>query len=176
VYASVITNKACDIAGVAYFSAIRLRGAAIVCLDVAQGPLTPVLLQDILQQLSELREHLSCRGTALFTSTQLAAEFERIGCRAEVIDGILKDEVLAVSCSRHIGAGRVQVCREALTKGYPLSFLSGTAVADDGDPLSLAFLAGIALGLDTGRSLGRAAACGWPRVRQGVLRHPFAWT
>jgi hypothetical protein len=80
---------------------------------------------------------------------------ERLGCRAEIIDRIVKDEMLGVSAAVHVSTGRVQVCEDVLSKKYPLSFLQGTAVLrDDGDPLVIAFLAGIALALDTGRSAG----------------------
>jgi hypothetical protein len=152
VYASVITSKAGDMAGVAIFSAIRLRGAAIVCLDVAQGPLTPFLLQDILQQLSELRMRLSCREMAIFTSTELAAQFERLGYRASIIDSIAKDVVLPVSVASQVAASRVQICSAVLSRSsVPLSFLQGSGF-DDGSPLRLAFLVGVAVGLDTGRA------------------------
>jgi hypothetical protein len=152
VYASVITSKTGDMAGVAYFSARRLPGAAIVCLDCAQGPLTPFLLQEILQQLSELRARLSCLGTAIFTSAELAAQFERLGYRALVIDRIAKDVVLPVSVASQVAASRVQICAAVLSKSsVPLSFLQGSGF-DDGSPLRLAFLVGVAVGLDTGRA------------------------
>jgi hypothetical protein len=70
---------------------------------------------------------------------------------------ILDDEALELSASVHIAAQRVRLCGDVLSKQFPLTFLQGAAVAGDADPLRLAFAAGIALALDPGRSLGRAA-------------------
>jgi hypothetical protein len=59
----------------------------------------------------------------------------------------------------HIAAQRVRLCANALNKQFPLLFLQGAAVLqDDDDPLRVAFLAGVAVALDTNRNLGRSAA------------------
>jgi hypothetical protein len=81
-----------------------------------------------------------------------------MGRRAEVVDAILEDTALELSASKHIATQRVRVCADVLAKSYPLTFLQGAAVLQDDDPLRVAFLAGVALALDTNRSLGRAAA------------------
>ena len=156
IYAVLIANKAGH-AGVAYFAASRLRSA--ICLtDCDLQPISPTLLHGVVARLSELGTVCSASRRVLFTTSELAEEMERLGCRAEIIDRIVKDEMLNVSAAIHVSTGRVQVCEDVLSKKYPLSFLQGTALRDDGDPLLMAFLVGIALALDTGRSLGRAAA------------------
>jgi len=153
IYAVLIANKAGH-AGVTYFSASRLRGSAICLIDCDLQPVSPALLHGVVARLSELGAACSS-FRVLFTTSGLAEEMERLGCRAEVIDRIVKDEMLGVSAAVHVSTGRVLVCEEVLSKKYPLSFLQGTAVwRDDGDPLLIAFLAGIALALDTGRSAG----------------------
>jgi hypothetical protein len=95
----------------------------------------------------------------IFASTPVAAELVRLGyCPAVVqtIDGVLGDELLAISAATHVGAGRVGVCGEAMKKPYPLGFMTGSPAAK-GDSLAQAVHAGIAVALDQGRLLGRAA-------------------
>jgi uncharacterized phage protein gp47/JayE len=98
--------------------------------------------------------------TAIFTSTPVAAELVRLGfnpAAVPTIDQVLGDELLATSVAAHVGAHRVQVSGSAMTKDFPLTFLSGAPAAKD-DSLALAVHAGIAIGLDQGRVLGPAAA------------------
>jgi hypothetical protein len=86
---------------------------------------------------------------------------------AQIIDGILDEgtQALALSAAVHVGLGRVKMTAEVLAKGerHPLGgILDAVARDDEDDPLRTAALLGIALALDTGRNLGRAARC-WPR-------------
>ena len=94
----------------------------------------------------------------LFTTSELSETLERLGHHSEIVDRVLNDTMLAMSAAVHVSAQRVRVCADVFTKAYPLSFLQGAVVQDDDDSLRLAFLAGIAVALDTNRSSGRAAA------------------
>jgi hypothetical protein len=160
VYTVLVADKDGRAAAV-HFATSRMSrpGSPITLLDCASDPLTPALLRGVCTRLIELSAACPVRAPAmLFATSALAAELERLGYLSEIIDGLLKDEMLAVSAATHIAAQRVQMCSDVLTKAYPLSFLQGAAVQDDDDPLRLAFLAGVAVALDTNRSLGRAAA------------------
>jgi hypothetical protein len=159
VYAALIANKVGH-AGVVYFAAGRVPGSPICLLDCALEPLSPAMLRGIIARVLELAELCSShRPPMVFTTSALADELERLGYRSEVIDRIVKDEMLAVAAAIHVSAQRVRVCTDVLAKScYPLTFLRGAMLRDDGDPLQLAFLAGVAVALDTNRSLGRAAA------------------
>jgi hypothetical protein len=158
IFAVLVADKVGRVGGVAYFSTGRLSlGRPIFLLDAEQGPLSSLLLHGIFRRLSELSEACGAPHSAVFTSSRLAQELEYMGCRAEIIDGILDDEALALSASKHIAAQRVRVCEGVLSKPFPLTFLTGAAATDDGDVVGLAFLAGVAAALDTGRRLGCAA-------------------
>ena len=159
IFAVLVADKAGRVGGVAYFSTGRLSlGRPIYLLDCELGPLSSLLLHGIFKRLSDLAEACSAPHSAVFTSSRLAEELERMGRRAEVVDAILDDTALELSASKHIAAQRVRVCEGVLAKNFPLTFLQGAAVADDSDVVRLAFLAGVAAALDTGRSLGRTAA------------------
>jgi hypothetical protein len=95
-------------------------------------------------------------GSGAVHDFQSRDELERMGYQNENVDRV-NDETLAISTAVHVSAQRVRMC--ALTKSFPLTFLERAAVVqDDDDPLRVAFLAGVAVGLDTNRSTGRAAA------------------
>ena len=159
IFAVLVADKAGRVGGVAYFSTGRLSlGRPIYLLDCELGPLSSLLLHGVFKRLSDLAEACSAPHSAVFTSSRLAEELERMGRRAEVVDAILDDTALELSASKHIAAQRVRVCEGVLAKNFPLTFLQGAAVADDSDVVRLAFLAGVAAALDTGRSLGRTAA------------------
>jgi hypothetical protein len=161
-FAVMIVDSKSGCAGAAYFSTCNLSrpGSAICLLDCEQGPLSPALLGGVAARLLELTKTTSARREPMvFTTTELAQALERLGYRSEIIDGVVDDPMLAVSAAVHVGAGRVRIAADVLGKNYPLSFLqAAAAVQDDDDPLRLAFLAGVAVALDTNRSLGRAAA------------------
>jgi hypothetical protein len=155
IYGVLVTDKHGH-AGIAHFA--RLRGSGICLLDVEQAPLSPPLLHGVVARLFELAAACPASRKALYATSGLSEALERLGYRAEIIDRIVKDELLAVSAASHVAEGRVRLCADVLSKNYPLSFMNGAALQDDGDPLRLAFLAGVALALDSGRRLGRAQA------------------
>jgi hypothetical protein len=161
IFATLVADKL-GRAGVAYFSADGLSrvGSEIYLLDCEQGSLSPSLLHGIVARLAQLTETCLARtGAVVFTTSELSEALERMGYRSEIIDRVTRDAMLGIAAAIHVTAGRVRVCADVLAKGYPLTFLQGAAVSqDDDDPLRLSFLAGIAVALDTGRSLGRAAA------------------
>jgi hypothetical protein len=143
-------------AGVVFFARSRLTGVCLV--DCEQGPLSPALLNGVVARLLDLTATCSARhDPAIFSTSELVQAVERLGYRGEAIDGVVADPTLAVSAAVHVGAGRVRVCEGVLSKTFPLTFLLGSAaLQDDDDPLRTAFLAGLAVALDTGRDLGRA--------------------
>ena len=145
-------------AAVVYFAKSGIGGTLTV-LDVEAAPLAPVLFTGIITRLVNLAmvtraEH----GARLFATGVLAAEFARLGQRAHIVDALAAEDpgLLAVAAAAHVGAGRVKLVSEVLKKGerFPLGgILAGTAGEDDDDPLKLAALIGITVGLDAGRSL-----------------------
>ena len=74
---------------------------------------------------------------------------ERRGCRAEIVDEIVRegDKALALGAAVHVVGGRVKVTREVMAKRNPLE-----ARGSDDDALRLAALTGVAVGLDQGRT------------------------
>jgi hypothetical protein len=141
---------------VAYFSLGRHNDPTLALLDVEVGDLRPKQLLAIGSRLVDLDAKVCTNGvTAIFSSTPVAAEFVRLGfnpAAVPTIDQVLGDELLATSVAAHVGARRVQVCGSAMTKDFPLTFLSGAPAAKD-DGLALAVQVGIAVGLDQGRRL-----------------------
>jgi hypothetical protein len=159
VYCVLCSDKLAVRAGAVYFAVSKVRGSAVCILDCELAPLTPALLYGVCTRLVDLSAAcLAVAPAMLFTTSALTAELERLGYLSEIIDGLLKDEMLAVAAAVHVSAQRVRVCADVLAKSYPLTFLQGAAVHDDDDPLRIAFLAGVAVALDTNRSLGRATA------------------
>jgi hypothetical protein len=160
IYAVLVIAAKSAQAGVAFFSMSGLSrpGSPICLIDCELGPLSPSLLHGIFTRLAELSEACSARcGGLLFTTSSLADELQRMGYQSQIIDRVVEDAMLAISAAIHVSAQRVRMC--ALTKSFPLTFLQGlAAVQDDDDPLRVAFLAGVAVALDTNRSIGRAAA------------------
>jgi hypothetical protein len=158
IYAVLVIAAKSGQAGVAYFatSGFSRPGSPICLLDCELGPLSPSLLHGIFTRLAEFSEACSARcGGLLFTTSSLADELERMGYQSQIIDRVVDDAMLAISAAIHVSAQRVRMC--ALTKSFPLTFLQGLpAVQDDDDPLRVAFLAGVAVALDTNRSIGRA--------------------
>jgi hypothetical protein len=148
-------------AGVAFFSTSSLSrpGSAICLLDCEQALLSPSLLHGVVTRLGELTEMCLARcGAVLFTTSELSEALERLGYQSEIIDRVLDDTMLAMSSAVHVSAQRVRVCADVLAKSYPLTFLQGAVLQNDDDPLRVAFLAGVAVALDTNRNLGRSAA------------------
>ena len=159
VFAVLVVATKTGQAGVTYFSNRLSQPGSAIC-DCELAPLSPALLHGIFMRLAELAEACSARwGAMLFTTSALSEALERLGHQSEIIDQVLSDKTLSVSAAAHVIAQRVRVHAGVLTKNYPLAFLQGAAaVQDDDDPLRVAFLAGLAVALDTNRNLGRAAA------------------
>jgi hypothetical protein len=159
---AVVVNNQHGIAGTTFWSASGLRGAGLCLLDVLLAPLSPGLFNSVVGRLADLGGECGCpqsRQVLLVGSAELAAVFERLGYRSQVVDTLLvKDTMLmlSVSAAAHIGGGRVRVHERILSQSIPLGFLQGGAAVDPDDSVTLSFLCGVAM-LDTGRSLGRAA-------------------
>jgi hypothetical protein len=158
---AVVVNNQHGVAGITFWSASGLRGAGLCLLDVLLAPLAPGLFQGVLARLADLGGECGCpqsRQVLFVGSAELAAVFERLGFRSQLIDGLLvKDTMLMlpVSAAAHVGQGRVRVHERVLSQSIPLGFLQGGAAVDPDNALLLSFLCGVAM-LDTGRSL-RAA-------------------
>jgi hypothetical protein len=148
-------------AAAVYFAWSKVGGgeASLTMVDWEAAPLAPPMFNGVANRLIDLAQAMKAPAM-LFTSGVLAAEARRLGYRAQVIDHIADedDALLAVAAAVHIGAGRVKITAEVLSKGeqHPLgSILEGTA-GDGEDPLRTVALIGVVAALDEGRS---------PRVR-----------
>jgi hypothetical protein len=134
-----------------------IQGSPLTILDVDLAPLSPELLQGIIKRLNDFS-----RGRTpwmVMAQTPVKAERKRFGVMGiEPLDYTLADSLLSVAAAVHVSAGRVQMCAEVLSKGFPLGFLRGTAAADTHDPLTLAVLAAIVLSFDEGRTTSRPRA------------------
>jgi hypothetical protein len=151
IYGALVADKLGVRAAVVFFAASRLRGNPLCVLDCDQSPLTPAFLHGTLARLSELAATHSA-PPAIFTSSDLAAELARLNCRATVLDSVIADKLISLAAARHVNSGLVQLCAGVIEeKGYPISFMQGGGAQDD-DPLRLAFLVGVAAGLDAGRA------------------------
>jgi hypothetical protein len=161
VFAVLVVDRGCDAAVVYFAWTVTGAGPLLTMIDWEAAPLTPVLFNGLATRLLDFAQAMKAQSAMLFTSGVLAAEAERLGYHAEVIDRIAAedDALLALAAAVHIGAGRVKITAEALSKAehHPLSFLDATA-GDGDDPLRAAALIGVALGLDEGRSLTAHAA------------------
>jgi hypothetical protein len=129
--------------------------ASLTMLDWEVAPLAPAMFNGVAKRLVDLADAMKAPAM-LFTSGVLAAEARRLGYLAQVIDHIADedDALLALAAAVHIGAGRVKVTADVLSKAerHPLGgILDGTA-GDGEDPLRTAALIGVAAGLDEGRS------------------------
>jgi hypothetical protein len=149
-------------AAIVYFARTRTGGSPLLILDCEVAPLVPALFNGIVARLIELAKVTRAEvGAVLFASGVLADEVRRLGYNAEVIDDLAAggDGLLALAAAVHIGAGRVKITGEALAKAeyHPLGGILD-ATAHDDDPLRTAALVGIAIALDTGRSLTVRAA------------------
>jgi hypothetical protein len=148
--------------GATFFSFQSVIVPPLVLLDFEELPIAPASFHAIIERLWKNIQTIPTRlGATVFTHSVLADEFGRVGYgkAIEIIDGIAADEMLAVAGAKHIGAGRVKLAPEARARArtVPIGFLDGTT-ADDANPLRTAFLVGVAVALDVGRSLGRRAA------------------
>jgi hypothetical protein len=153
-------------AAVTYWAFNQVVGHRLILLDVDVAPLSPALFHGVAARLVELAKTCRARygGGFLYTSSVLANEFERLEYHiADVVDALTDedDELLALSAATHIGAGRVKITADALAKAqhFPLGgVLDAATGTDQTDPVQITCLVGIALALDSGRSLtGRAA-------------------
>jgi hypothetical protein len=159
---AVVVNNQHGVAGITFWAASRVPGTGLSLLDILLAPLAPGLFHSILGRLAELGGECGCpqaRQVLFVGSAELAAAFERLGFRSQIIDALLvKDTMLmlSVSAAAHVGQGRVRVHERVLSQSIPLSFLHGGAAVDPDDCVTLSFLCGVAM-LDTGRTLSRAA-------------------
>jgi len=148
-------------AAVVYFASNRFRRGPLLILDWEVAPLLPALFTGIAARITELAKATRARGGAvLFTSGVLADEVRRLGYHAEVIDNLADNGSLALAAAVHIGAGRVKITADALSKAerHPLGSVLDATASDGDDPLRTAALIGVALALEERRSLkGRAA-------------------
>jgi hypothetical protein len=149
-------------AAVVYFAWIGMDGTSLTVVDWAAAPLAPAMFHTVATRLLELAQAMGAKVAMLFTSGVLAAEAGRLGYPAEVVDGIAAedDALLALAAAVHIGAGRVKITAEALSKAerHPLGGILDAAAGEEEDPLRTAALIGVAVGLDQGRSLTARAA------------------
>jgi hypothetical protein len=162
VFAVILADQRGDAAAVVYLSSVRWAPpghARLVLLDFEVAPLSPQLLSSAVSMLTALAVTVCAGRTMLFSTSPLVAELARIGARAEAIDNLEVDQLLAVAAALHISSGRVKITAEALAKAehHPLGILDATA-GDEDDPLRAAALIGVALALDEGRSLKVRAA------------------
>jgi hypothetical protein len=161
-FAVLMAGRHGDAAAV-YFAWTAVGGeASLIVVDWQAAPLAPPMFKGVATRLLELSGAMSTRTAMLFTSGVLAEEVGRLGYHAEVIDRVAAedDALLALAAAVHIGAGRVKITAEALSKAerHPLGGILDATTGDDDDPLRTAALIGIAVGLDEGRSLDARAA------------------
>jgi hypothetical protein len=149
-------------AAVVYFAWSKVAGEALTMVDWEASPLAPAMFHGVAARLLELAQATSAKAAMLFTSGMLAAEAGRLGYPAAVIDSIAAedDALLALAAAVHIGAGRVKITADALSKAkrHPLGGILDAAAGDEDDPLRTAALIGVAVALDEGRSLTARAA------------------
>jgi hypothetical protein len=159
-FAVLMAGQRGDAAAVYFAWSKRGGEASLTMVDWEAAPLAPAIFNGVAKRLIGLAQAMNAH-TMLFTSGVLAAEACRLGYPAEVVDPISAedDALLALAAAVHIGAGRVKITAQALSKAehHPLGILDATA-GEGEDPLRAAALVGIALGLDEGRSLTARAA------------------
>jgi hypothetical protein len=153
VYASLVGGPR----GVAvvFFARSRVgRTPIVTVLDYALSPLSPASLRGVVERLLDLSKQCGGAPAFAFATSAIAAEIERLGQVAHVIDRLLKDETLPVAAAAHIGGHRIKLSVQARERSavLPLGLLDGAA-SDDEDEVRLAALAGIAIGLDENRAL-----------------------
>ena len=134
--------------GAVYFA--RDRDKTLHVVDASSGPMTRELLDGVPDRLLAFAKSLRGIGCCLFTQAALVGEFRRRGHVAHAVDAILAEghPALALSAAAHIAHGRL-VIGDARHAGI----LTGWG----DDPTRLAMLVAVAVGLDVGRTLGRAA-------------------
>jgi hypothetical protein len=161
-FAVLMASPYADAAAVHFAWSIIGGGRLLTIIDWEAAPLTPILFKGVAARIRDFAQAMKARNAMLFTSGVLAEEARRLGYRAEVIDHIAAedDALLAVAAAVHIGAGRVKITAEALSKAerHPLGGVLDATAGDGDDPLRTAALIGIAVGLDEGRRLKRRSA------------------
>ena len=131
----------------------------LVLLDFSFAPLSGTTIIDADEKAKVLESEI--RGTLfrrLWMPAPLAQTAEMSGLTASPIpDEFLRDPSgLALAAAGHVAAGRVKVTERAMERAYSapllgaLSFSSGEKI--DRNPLRMAFLLGIAIGLPVGRA------------------------
>jgi len=140
--------------GAVFFAYRQIIAPKLIVLDYEL--VSPARFDDVVARLLEWGRELGALP-ALLTSSLLADQFRRLGHDPAVVDAVAKDPMLAISAAMHISTGTVKLSDQARLRAQtlPLGILDGTATDDD-DPLRLAALVGIGVGLDKHR-LGRAA-------------------
>jgi hypothetical protein len=160
-FAVLISTPSGD-AAAAYFASTRFAKTPLILLDFECGPLSPPMLSGVVARLGALSGSTRAFKNMLYTSQPLADELARSHrLRAEVCDGIVDegDAALALAAAVHVTSNRVKLATAALSTAekHPLSILDARS-PDEPDPLRTAALVGIALALDTNRSLMKRSA------------------
>jgi hypothetical protein len=160
VFAVLVAGERGSVAG-CFFARPRIDSGDLIVLDVDLMPLTLAVFSGTVGRLTDFARRVGALAAFIFATGPLAQEMNRIGVQAEIIDALIAEDdvLLALSASVHITSNRVKITSEVLAKSERLpGILSPTAPLDEDNPLRVAALTGIALGLDAGRSLKARAA------------------
>ncbi|HVC62383.1 MAG TPA: hypothetical protein VND19_18725 [Acetobacteraceae bacterium] len=147
------------IAAVAYLA--DLDGAGLVLLDFDVGPMTGATFGDAARRLQELS--IACETqyggqlSAIWCAEPLLPQLQHRGIPCEAIppELLLDPAALALSAAGHVACGDVKIAMPAHSKAKDsplagaLTFRAGEDMA--ADPLRMALLAGIVIGLDPRR-------------------------
>jgi hypothetical protein len=161
-FVTVIAGQQGDVA-IVYWAYNAVVGHPLVMLDIDLMPLAAALFDTIKARCVDLAKACRVRSgfIGLFASKALAEEAQRVGYPAESLDNLTAEiELLRLSAATHICNDRIKIAEQALARAnYPLNGFLDAAImdADQTDPVQIACLAGIALALDSGRSLTRCA-------------------
>jgi hypothetical protein len=131
----------------------------LLLLDIELAPLSPAVFDRMRERLIELAMATHTAGAFAYLPAALLPHAASRGLPADAVEARLPEDIatLALSAAAHIAGGQVKVAREALAKAdiLPLGGLLD-ARGDKGDPVHVATVQGISLGLDDD-SLRRAA-------------------
>ena len=160
VFAVLVAGERGSVA-VCFFARSRIGSGGLIVLDVDLMPLTLAVFSGTVDRLTDFARRLGALAAFIFTTGPLAQEMNRIGVQAVIIDPLIAEDhaLLALAASVHITSNRVTITSEVLAKSERLpGILSPTAPLDEDNPSRVAALIGIALGLDSGRTLTKSAA------------------
>lgn len=160
VFAVLVAGERGSVAA-CFFARPRIDSGDLVVLDVDLMPLTLAVFSGTVGRLTDFARRVGALAAFIFTTGPLAQEMNRIGVQAEIIDPLIAEDhmLLALAASVHITSNRVKITGDVLAKSERLpGILSPTAPLDEDNPLRVAALTGVALGLDSGRRLMARAA------------------